>query len=406
VTATVDVAPQLSWRRNQFAVTVASFVGYTGFTLVMPFLPLYIGRMGVGAGEAAMWSGLCLGVTPGITALLSPLWGKVADRFGRKLLVERSLLSFVFIMSATAWAVRPWHVLALRALQGLFAGYGALTLAMAAESAPRERMASAIGMVQTAQRLGPALGPVIGGIVAGIVGLRRAFFVTAAFYAVAFLVVLFLYKERSATRTATAEGSVKSGVSFRGVLGLSNFGLLMAVLFGLQFADRTLLPVLPLHVEALGVSPPKVAVVAGVLFSIVACTAAIGHHLCGRIIKRVAASRIIASGSCLSAAGAIGFVVTTEVWLLGLALALFGLGVGAAMTAAYTAAGLVVPEGSHGTAFGLLSGAALAGLAITPIIAGFLAIVSLRAVFALDVVALAVVAFAVGRSAGRAVEAW
>ena len=114
-------------------MTAASFVGFTGFTLVMPFLPLYIGELGVAdVGEVAMWTGLCLGITPAITALLSPLWGRVADRFGRKLLVERSLLSFVVIMAATAYAVRPWHVLALRAVQGVFAGYGQMEAGMPA----------------------------------------------------------------------------------------------------------------------------------------------------------------------------------------------------------------------------------------------------------------------------------
>ncbi len=110
MSATVTLAPEpsASWRRNQFAVTAASFVGFTGFTLVMPFLPLYIAQLGVtDIGEVAMWTGLCLGVSPAITAVLSPVWGRVADRFGRKLLVERSLLSFVVFMSATAYAARP-----------------------------------------------------------------------------------------------------------------------------------------------------------------------------------------------------------------------------------------------------------------------------------------------------------
>ena len=127
--------------RNQFALTTAAFVGYTGFTLVMPFLPIYITQLGVtDLGTAAVWSGLCLGVTPAITALLSPVWGRIADRFGRKIMVERSLLSFIVVMSAMALVREPWHILALRAVQGVFAGYGALTLAMAAESAPRDRM--------------------------------------------------------------------------------------------------------------------------------------------------------------------------------------------------------------------------------------------------------------------------
>ena len=108
----------------------------------MPFLPLYLHQLGVtDVGEIAMWSGISLGVTPALTALLAPLWGRLADRFGRKLMVERSLVSFVIVMAAMAFVTQPWHVFALRAIQGLFAGYGALTLAMAAESAPPGRMA-------------------------------------------------------------------------------------------------------------------------------------------------------------------------------------------------------------------------------------------------------------------------
>src|SRR5204863_7920270 len=161
----------------------ASFIGFMGFTLRMPLLPLYLHQLGVAdVGEVAMLSGLCLGVTPALTALLAPFWGRLADRFGRKIMVERSLVSFVLVMGAMGFVSRAWHVFALRAVQGLFAGYGALTLTMAADSAPRGRMAQAIGTVQTAQRLGPALGPVFGGSIAAIVGLRRAFMVAGAFY--------------------------------------------------------------------------------------------------------------------------------------------------------------------------------------------------------------------------------
>src|SRR3954452_204375 len=176
----------MGYRRNLFAITAASFIGFMGFTLVMPFLPLYFHQLGVDdVGRVAVWSGLSLGVTPALTAFLSPFWGRLADRFGRKIMVERSLASFVVVMSAMAFVTRPWHVFALRAVQGLFAGYGALTLTMAADSAPREQTAYAIGFVQTAQRLGPALGPVIGGLVAQAAGLRKAFLVTAGFYAIA-----------------------------------------------------------------------------------------------------------------------------------------------------------------------------------------------------------------------------
>ena len=158
----------IAWRRNLFAVTAVSFIGFTGFTLVMPFLPLFIRQLGVSdVGEIALWAGVSLGVTPAVNALVSPFWGRLADRFGRKIMVVRSLAACVFAMGAMAFVTQPWHVFGLRAMLGLLTGYGGLTLTMAAESAPPESVPVAIGTVQTAQRLGPAVGPVIGGVLAG-----------------------------------------------------------------------------------------------------------------------------------------------------------------------------------------------------------------------------------------------
>src|ERR1044071_7055880 len=126
-------------------------MGYTGFTLVMPFLPIFIGQLGVSdVGRVAMWSGVSLGVTPGLTAILAPAWGRLGDRLGRQNIGGGSLGRVVVLMGARADVTRAWHVLAIRIVQGLFAGYGSLSVAMAAESAPRDRMPQAIGLVQTA----------------------------------------------------------------------------------------------------------------------------------------------------------------------------------------------------------------------------------------------------------------
>src|SRR5688572_32009439 len=111
-------------------------MGFAGFTLVMPFLPLYFEQLGVHDPSAiAVWSGLSLGVTPAVTAAMAPVWARLALRFGRKLMVARSLSSFVVIMALMGLVNEPWQVLALRAVQGLFAGYGPIALTMAAESA-------------------------------------------------------------------------------------------------------------------------------------------------------------------------------------------------------------------------------------------------------------------------------
>ena len=385
-----------AWRRNLFAVTAASFIGFTGFTLVMPFLPLYFQLLGVrDVGGIALWSGLSLGVTPALTALLSPFWGRLADRYGRKIMVERSLVSFILVMTAMSFVSRPWHVFALRAVQGLFAGYGALTLTMAADSAPRDRMASAIGIIQTAQRLGPAVGPLIGGSVAQLVGMRRAFLVTALFYVVALVLVFWMYDERGVEQALVKDRGGR--ISFRNVLAFENFVLLMAVIFTLQFVDRSFGPVLPLFVAQLGTSPSRVPLIAGLLFSIAAGAGALGHHLCSRLLQRASAGRVISASAAVGSIGVLAYAVAAGTELLLAGTPVFGLAIGVATTAAYTAAGAVIPARARGAGFGLLTTASLVGLALSPIVNGLLAVTSIRTVFLLDAAALAALSVGVPR---------
>jgi MFS transporter, DHA1 family, multidrug resistance protein len=376
----------LNWRQNLFAVTAATFIGFTGFTLVMPFLPLYFQELGVtDVGQIALWSGLSLGVTPAITALMAPLWGRLADRIGRKIMIERSLVSFVIVMSAMAFVTEAWHIFALRAVQGLFAGYGALALTMAADVAPRERMAFAIGTVQTAQRIGPALGPVIGGVVAQLVGLRQAFFVTASFYVVALVLVFFMYDERGfAVKHEGGGVKRKRRVTFRSVLAFENFILLIAVVFSFTFVDRSLGPVLPLYIAELGTSTERVPIVSGILFSLSAGAGAVGNHLCRALLARASARAVIAGAATAAAGGCAIYVFAGGTGLLMIGTPILGLGIGAASTAAYTAAGAVIPPEVRGAGFGLLSTGSLLGLALSPVICGLLGTLSLRAVFVLD----------------------
>jgi MFS transporter, DHA1 family, multidrug resistance protein len=380
-----------------YAITAASFMGYTGFTLVMPFLPLFIGQLGVtDVGRIAMWTGVSLGITPALTAILAPAWGRLGDRYGRKIMVERSLVSFVVLFAAMAFVTRAWHVLAIRAAQGLFAGYGSLSVAMAAESAPRDRMPSAIGLVQTAQRIGPGVGPLIGGVLAGVLTLRRAFLATAMFYAAGLVLVHVMYDESATHQThSTHPTDPTHRVTFRNVLAFQNFILMMVVIFGLQFVDRSFGPVLPLYVEQSGRSHAQVAIVSGVLFSIMAFTGALGHHFCGRLLKRFPMRVVIAGGAAVAAAGSALVGATGNPWVMSAASTLLGLGIGAAMTASYSAAGSVIPPGAHGAGFGVLTSASLVGMASSPFIAGFLGGSSIRVVFFVDLVVMTALAAAV-----------
>jgi DHA1 family multidrug resistance protein-like MFS transporter len=376
------------WRRNQAAVTVATFVGFTGFTLVMPFLPLYFEELGVhDPADIAIWSGVSLGVTPAITACMAPAWARVADRYGRKVMVARSLAAFVVIMALMAVVAHPWQVLALRGVLGFFAGYGPMAMTMAAESAPPEMMATAIGWVQTAQRLGPALGPAIGGTLALAVGLRQAFLIAALVYVLAFLLVVFGYREiAGAERPVRATGS--RAATFASLRRVPQFVLFMGGVFGLQLVDRSFGPILPLYLGEIGAPTARIPVWSGVLFTVTAGVAAVGNHLTSRLMDRTRVSAVVPLACAIAAMGAAVFVVGPSMRGLVAAAAVFGLGMGVATTTIYTAASRAVDPGSRGVAFGYLSMAYLAGLAVSPVAAGLVGSLSIRAVFVVDVVAL------------------
>jgi DHA1 family multidrug resistance protein-like MFS transporter len=381
-------------RTNVWVAAGACFTGFAGFTLVMPFLPLYISELGVeDVGEIALWSGLTLGATPAITAISAPLWGRVGDRYGSKLLVIRSLIAFVLTKGAMAFVTAPWQLVALRGLLGVFAGYGALTMAMAAESVPREEVPRAIGIVQVGQRLGPALGPVIGGFLAPVVGLRQAFLVTALFYLVALLMIVVFYREPRARHAREASRSLWS--VFRELATTPGFLLALAVIFTLQTVDRSFSPILPLFVEQLGVATGRVATVSGLLFSLVALCAAMGHRAAGRLMRRWAPRVLITAVAVSTAAALVTIIIVPALWTLTMALVVASFGIGVAMTAAYSVATALLPADAHVTGFGIMTTASLIGLAFSPVLAGLVGASGLLVVFLVDVVLLAGLGIAV-----------
>jgi MFS family permease len=187
-------------------------------------------------------------------------------------------------------------------------------------------------------------------------------------------------------------------VTFRSVLAFQNFLLLMGVIFGLQFVDRSFGPVLPLYIAASGVSPSRVALVSGVLFSLAAGAGAAANYFCERLLRWISVRAIILSGAAVAAVASLVFAAVPVVPALLVAATVFGAGIGVATTAAYTAAGSVIPDAVRGTGFGLLTSAWLAGMALSPIVNGVLGATSIRAVFVLDVAGLALLVVVVARA--------
>jgi DHA1 family multidrug resistance protein-like MFS transporter len=370
------------WRRNQQVMVATVFVVFTGFAFVLPFMTLYVRELGVIDPDAvALWAGILIGVAPLVAGLMAPVWGRLADRYGQKRMVLRALVSYVVLLVLSALVTDVVQLLVLRLGIGFFGGLGPLGLAMATARVPREHTGRAVGSVQGAQILSAAIGPVAGGVLADVIGIRWTFVVTAAVCAAALVLVARHYQEDAPAREglpATARGS------FADVLRMTGVPALLAILFLVNFVGRSFTPILPLHLQQLGVPAGRLALSTGVAISLYSVAAAISAALLGKASRRHTPRTLLAV-SLLAGALTVLPMALIESFSAFVALAvLLGLASGGALTLCYTIGGLMVPGDRRTLAFGFFSGAALFGGAIAPTAAGLVAHWDLRGIYYLD----------------------
>jgi DHA1 family multidrug resistance protein-like MFS transporter len=373
-------AEPAGWRRNVWALALIVFVAFVGFQSFAPFLPLFVRELGVtDPRRIALWSGVVAAVTPAVSGLLGPFFGRLADRFGRKAMLIRSLVAFVVIMSAMGLVTSVEQLFVARLLMGFFAGFTPMAMALASVSAPREKVPEAIGIVQSAQLLSVAIGPAAGGYLATRFGIRSALFATAGMCALALIGLIVLFKELTPgpSRQAT------SRLPLRQVFRYPHFAVVVVLLVIAQFLDRSLALLIPLRVAQLpGVE--AVAATSGLIISIAAVAAIVSANLVARLAQGMPSARLLMIA--LFVGGPLcGSMAFADSWTSLLVLrTLVGLCLGGAITLAYSLGGLIVPSDNRGAAFGWLAMGVQVGSAISPLATGVLAAASLPGAFLFD----------------------
>src|SRR5471032_1568684 len=186
-----------TWKLNLISVWLGCFFTGMAMSQILPFLPLYIEQLGVtDHASLSLWAGLVFSGTFLVSAVVAPLWGSLADRTGRKLMLLRASLGMAIVMMLQVFATNVWQLFILRTLMGLTSGYIPNAMALVASQVPRDKSGWALGTLSTGQVSGVIIGPLLGGFMADHLGLRTVFFVTSGLMFTSFLVTLFLIKER------------------------------------------------------------------------------------------------------------------------------------------------------------------------------------------------------------------
>ena len=357
------------WKRNLWVCVLGSFSTIVAMTLLLPFLPLYVQQLGVQQPAAiARWSGLAYGATFFSAALTAPLWGRLADRYGRKLMLIRASLGMAIAMSLIGMATAPWQLVALRLLAGLLGGYASGSTILVAAQTPKGQTGWALGVLSSGIMAGNVVGPLLGGVLPPLIGIRQTFWLTGAVIFLAFLATTFLLKEQPRAAASPGENPASAPATPPVNQRLVRLMWLSGML--LIFASMSIEPIITLYVGEFVQGNHQITLIAGLAMSAAALGTVIAAPRLGRLADRIGHWRVLTAGLLLSALLLIPQAFITAAWQLVLLRFLMGMALGGLLPCITAIIRHSVPGSQVGRMLGYSTSAQYIGQVTGPLFGG------------------------------------
>jgi DHA1 family multidrug resistance protein-like MFS transporter len=358
------------WQRNLVVCVFGSFTTLVSLSMLLPFLPLYVQQLGVASSSAVIqWSGVAFGATFLGTAVTAPLWGHLADRYGRKPMLVRAALGMAVTMSLIGIVHSVMQLVVLRLIAGLVGGYASASLVMIGTQAPRARSGWALGVLSTGALTGNLIGPLVGGFLPEWVGIRGTFFVGGAMIAVAAAATIWLIREdfdrASDTRTHVTPHAASSAPVDRALITTLLLTAMMVLL-----ANMSIEPIITVYIGQLGVPTDHLTRVAGIVMAASALGSMLTAAKLGALADRIGSWKVIIG--CLLATGVVMLpqALVSHWWQLALLRVLMGMTIAGLLPAIAKLVRHSVHEGQTGKTLGYLQSAQFSGQVIGPLIGG------------------------------------
>jgi len=303
------------YKRNLLVLWFGNFITGVGLSLVTPFLPLFIDTLGsFSRTELSFWSGFIIAAPFLVQVFVSPFWGRLADRKGRKLMLLRASLGMAVFMTVTGFVTNVWVLLAVRAAFGLFSGFISNAVALVAVQVPKEESGKALGTLNTANFGGMLIGPIFGGLLAGAIGYSPVFFIAGgSVFLVFFLTLLFIKEDFTPPEKGV-------DISAREVLAkLDNprivLGMFLATLL-FMLTNTSINPILPLFVRDLLPADGNVELWSGVVAAAPGLVTVVAAPLLGSLGDRIGTHKILMVALAASALLFLPMAYVNAVWQL------------------------------------------------------------------------------------------
>jgi len=327
---------------------LGTFIAGMGFSEIMPFLSLYVEGLGhFTKGQVTIYSGLTYAATFFVIAAVSPLWGKLADRKGRKLMLLRSSIGMAIVIGLMGFVTNVWQLIGLRFLQGFFAGYIPNASALIAAETPKEKSGNALGVLTTGYVSGNLIGPVLGGILAQVFTIRWTFLLTGFFLIVVFILSATLVHEHFTpiSREKQAGSWLKQVKNPKLILVL-----LVSTMF-IQMGNNSITPIISLYVKQLMNGTGPITLVAGIIAALPGISTLLAAPKLGEYGDRHGTQRVLVFGYVFAVLMYFPQGFVSSVWLLGVFRFMIGVSDGALFPAVQTMLTKNAPHSLVGTVF-------------------------------------------------------
>src|ERR1700722_13593790 len=369
-----DLGVASHWQNTLWAMVGVQFVMTMAFSMLTPIMPLFLPELGVKTVAGIdIWAGILSGVTSFVAAFAAPVWGRVADTHGRKLMLLRSSLAIGFFTVLMGLAANVWQFFGARMLMGVFAGFSSSAIALVASQVPESRLGYSLGWLSTGQLVGSLVGPIVGGALADLTGSYRVPFYLTSVTIFAALALVWFGVHEEFTRPQSGKGG-RSVLA--GLVALIRSPTLLALFFVLlmaQFGVRTVQPIVTLYVKEMVGNLPNVATLAGIAFSITGVGNVISAPFLGNRSDVIGYRRVLLISLLGATLTTLPQAFTENYWVFTAERFAVGLFVGGLLPTANALVGRLVPRSDRGTIYGMTSSAMFMGNSLGPLLGGFLA---------------------------------
>jgi DHA1 family multidrug resistance protein-like MFS transporter len=362
----------VDWRRNLAALWFAELTAIFGFSFAFPFLPVYLRELGVrNPGELAVWTGVAGGASGFALAIMSPIWGALADRYGRRPMLLRAMIGGALTVGLMGFARGPVDLVVLRLVQGATSGTIAAATALVASGTPRHRVGWALGVLSSSVAVGSALGPLVGGIAASRLGVRTIFSAGGVLLALATVPIFLLVRE---TQTARGKEDHRPALAVLRQLGPDAVPAIAALLVCQCLVFLTYSGYQPLVVlRLLEHLTSGIAVVTGLAFAASGLTSALASVTYASVARRIGFRRLAVIAAILLAGAELVTAYGPGVAGIVGGAVLAGAFYGSLGPVISTLIGLEAPAEVQARVFGVGASATAIGFALGPLTGGLLA---------------------------------